>query len=112
MTDIDAVCHCGEDMSIESQGEFIRLCCRCGAHKLVNISKMKGPKDTQPVPVVTKGMSMEDIHAARERLVTEDTRDGFEKSPLERMSEEWGPLGTADMNLDEKAAAWQERQKR
>lgn len=101
MADIDAVCQCGLDMTVEPQGEFIRLACACGAHKLVNVTKLKGGKDTQPVPVITKGMSMNDIHAARERL-TAETRDGDEKTPLERMSDEWGPLGTADMHIGEK----------
>lgn len=76
--DVNAVCHCGRDMTMEPQGEFLRLSCECGSHKLVNIALAKGGKDTQPVPVITKTMTEEDIHRARERLQSEDTRDGFD----------------------------------
>jgi len=78
---IDAVCSCGNDMTVEPQGEFIRLSCSCGQHKLVNVEKLKGGKDTQPLPVITKTMTEDDIDRARERIRTEDTRDGFSKEP-------------------------------
>lgn len=89
MADIDAVCSCGEDMTIEPQGEFVRLSCTCGQYKLVNIARLKGGKDTQPLPVITKEMTEEDIHRARERIRTEDTRDGFSgESSLSNMMTE------------------------
>lgn len=81
MASIDAVCSCGKDMTVEPQGEFIRLSCACGQHKLVNVEKLKGGKDTQPLPVITKTMTESDIDRARERIRTEDTRDGFSKEP-------------------------------
>ena len=60
--DVNAVCRCGRDMSMEPQGEFLSLSCVCGAHKLVNIGVAKG-KDTQPVPVITKSMTEEDTNS-------------------------------------------------
>lgn len=58
-------------MAIEAQGSFIRLLCICGKHKQINLSKVKKGSDTQPVPVIAKSMSEEDIARARERLVEE-----------------------------------------
>ena len=78
MSTVDAVCsQCEKDMIVEPQGDFIRLSCACGNHKMVNISLLKSGKDTQPVPVITKEMTEEEIHSARQRMATEDSRDGF-----------------------------------
>jgi len=44
---------------------------------MVNLSLLKSGKDTQPVPVITKEMTEEEIHSARQRMATEDSRDGF-----------------------------------
>lgn len=77
MMTIDAICsQCSKDMTVEPQGDFVRLTCACGNHKLVNIKVLKG-KDTQEIPVITRSMTEEDIHEARKRMLTEDTRDGF-----------------------------------
>ena len=66
---VDAVCsQCKKDMMVEPQGDFIRLSCVCGNHKLVNTRLVKTGKDTQPVPVITPSMTEEEIHEARKRI--------------------------------------------
>lgn len=74
MINVSAICPCGKDMMVEPCGEFLRLICTCGYHKT---ARKPGPKDTQPVPVVSKSMTEAQIHEARERLANEDSRDGF-----------------------------------
>ena len=45
---IDAVCsQCKKDMTVEPQGDFIRLACVCGNHKLVNTRLVKTGKSFQ-----------------------------------------------------------------
>lgn len=76
MVDVNAICPCGRDMMVEPIGDFIRLVCSCGHHKMFRMKKL-GPKDTQPVPVISRSMSEAEISEARCRLTNEDSRDGF-----------------------------------
>lgn len=67
MVDVNAICNCGKDMMVEPSGDFIRLVCSCGQHKMFRIKKL-GPKDTQPVPVIARSMTEAEISEARRKL--------------------------------------------